>query len=278
VSIDQADCFTNQTWDTTRLSVSASLWSQHTSIVYQRNDGTILESTPTTTPSPANISISDLLAIYNATYGVANLSDTSTRTDEVLATIRYHAIQQATAWLNGDVGIRGAAGDDDHYWDEVAVRSLIILPIMDFTNNKNADNLATASSAKQFYRLIIPSISVYGFLFLVLIITVWSASWLTLTVGFIIPNNTLFPEIDFGSKCGYGNVSTSGQDNEQMANTVGESLRSLSNCTSQAVIMELSDITIYAGSTTSSPHELPRITLTTTREGLEELRYNTNYG
>jgi hypothetical protein len=271
------DCFKNQTWDTSTLSVAASLWSQHTSVVYQRNDGTILESTPTTTPTPVNISITDLLAIYNATYGVADFNS-SGRTDEVVATIRYHAVQQATAWVQGNVGIRGAGGDDDHYWDVLAVRSLIIVPMMDFTNDKNADNIATASSAKQFYRLIIPSISVYGFLFLVLIITIWSASWLTLTIGFIIPNNTLFPEIDFGSKSGYGNVSISGEDNEQMANSVGESLHSLSNCTSQVVIRELSDVTIYAGSTISSQHVLPHITLTTTREGLEELHYNTNYG
>ena len=269
------DCFATQTWDTSRLSVAASIWSQHTSIVYRRNDGTILESTPTTTPIPVNISTSDLLKIYNATYGAANLSDSSGRTKEVVATIRYHAVEQATAWIQGNVGIRGAGGDDDHYWDALAVRSLIIVPIMDFTNDKTADNLVRASSAKQFYRLIIPSISVYGFMFLVLIITGWSASLLILTFGFIVPNNSLFPEIDFASKCGYGNISISGQ---QMVNSVGESLHSLSNCTSQVVIRELSGVTIYAGSIIPSPHELPHITLTTTREGLEELRYNTSYG
>jgi hypothetical protein len=277
VKIDEGDCFTNQTWSTSRLSVAASLWTQRTSVVYRRNDGTILQSNPTTIPTPVAISTNDLLEIYNATYGVADLFSSTIRTNDVLDTIRYHAVEQVTAWIQGNVGIRGAGGDDDHYWDALAVRSLIIVPMMDFTNAKTADNIATASSAKQFYRLIIPSISVCGFLFLVLIITVWSASVLTLTARFIVPNNTMFPEIDFGSKCGYGNVSNSGQ-NKGVANSVGESLHSLSNCTSRVAIRELSGITIYAGCTTPSPHDLPHITLTTTREGLEKLDFNTNYG
>jgi hypothetical protein len=74
-------------------------------------------------------------------YGVANLSDTSQVSQNVTATIRYHAVEQATAWLQGNVGIGGLGGDVDHYWSSLAVRSLVVMPLMSFTNPKTAEYL-----------------------------------------------------------------------------------------------------------------------------------------
>src|SRR5437773_10499776 len=100
-------------------------------------------------------------------------------TTNEISSIRYHTIKQITAWLQGNIGIDGLAGDVDHYLSSFAVRSLLIIPLILFAIPKTAEYLTTGSTAKQFCRLLIQEYSVYGFAGLVAGIVIWSGCCLS---------------------------------------------------------------------------------------------------
>lgn len=275
---DQADCFTNQTWISPR-PIQATLWRQYAAVAYDRRDGHIIQSLALedTPPMPEAFDIEGLLAIYNVTYGLANFSDSGIRTDTAITTIRYHAVEQATAWLKGNVGTRGAAGDQDHFWSSLAGRALLLWPLTDFTNPLSPADCTTGASARQFYRLSIQSSSVYGFLFIVLTILTWSAYTLwSLSTGAMAPNSSLFPEIDFASKCVQFKDERSGNGNPDPNSgpdpvTGMNLLIPLSNAESKGIINHLSGVTIYAGSAKKFGMNPPHVSLTTKREEVDEL-------
>jgi hypothetical protein len=268
VRIAESDCFTNTTWTSTQ-TLNASLWQQYCSVAYSRKDDDILESLPVTGNTQAAFDIDGLFHLYDAIYGLANLTDSSNITTNVTATIRYHTVEQATAWLMGNVGIGGLGGDVDHYWSSFAVRSLVIVPLMDFTNPKTAEYLTTGSSAKQFYRLLIPKSSAYGFFGIVVVLLVWCGCCLLVSPGVLAPNSSLFPEIDFGSKC----VSST----NWAFSTVGDALMPLSNATSKEVSRNLTGVSIYAGSTAADSLELPHVILATDSASINSLRKGVKY-
>lgn len=274
--IDEVDCFTNRSWASSQ-SVRASLWQQYSYVAYSRQDGHIIESLPVSANFPMSFNITGLFQIYNAFYGLANLSDSSHRTDNITATIRYHTVEQTTAWLQGNVGIDGLGGDVDHYWSSLAVRSLLAMPLMDFVTPKTAEYLTTGSSAKQFYRLLIPRYSAYSFFGMVLFIVIWSAYCLLFVCPSVVaPNNSLFPEIDFGSKCV---PLESGRHNngDTVVSSVGYMLYPLSNATSKEVSKELTGTRVYAGSTGVGGPFIPRVMLGTRRGELQSLVKNLRY-
>jgi len=214
--------------------------------------------------------IDGLFQVYNAFYGVANLSDASNVTTNITATIRYHTVEQTTAWLEGNVGIDGLGGDVDHYWSSLAVRSLLVMPLMLFASPKTAEYLTTGSSAKQFYRLLIPKYSAYGFAGMVLAIVTWSGLCLLFVArGVLAPNSSLYPEIDFGSKC----VPLESEQNarESTVSSIGYALFPLSNATSKEVSRDLAGIRIYTGGTTIEGPAIPHVVLGTSRRGMREL-------
>ena len=273
--MDQADCFTNQSWISPE-SMNASLWRQRANIVYSRKDGQILQSCPTTDPVPEAFNIEDLFVLYDVTYGVANLSQSGIRTNASIATIRYHTIEQTTALLKGDVGVRGAGGDEDQYWSSVAVRSLLMAPLMDYPSSKTVADLVMGSSAKQFFRLLIPISSLYGFLLISLAIVAWSACCLSSVSPFIIaPNSSLFPEIDFGSKC--VDLEQGEENPDSNVKCIGSVLFPLSNATSKEIATDLSGVTIYTGSTRTIDMEYPHVILTTERDDLQDLFVGEKY-
>ena len=124
-----------------------------------------MESLPLTANVPMAFDIDGLFQIYNAFYGVANLSDSS----NVTATIRYHTAEPP-------VGSRGMLVLTVSEKMSIitgltfAMRSIVIMPLMLFTTPKTVEYLKTGSSAKQFYRLLIPKYSAYGFVGMVLAI------------------------------------------------------------------------------------------------------------
>ena len=214
--------------------------------------------------------INGLFQIHNAFYGAANLSDASNVTTNITSTIRYHTVEQTTAWLEGNVGIGGLGGDVDHYWSSFAVRSLLAMPLMLFITPKTAEHLTTGSSAKQFYRLLIPEYSAYGFAGIAMVIIIWSGCCLLFaSPGVHAPNSSLFPEIDFASKC----VPLESEQNpgRDMVSSAGYALFPLSNATSKEVSQHLTGARIFVGGTTIEGPTVPHVVLGTNRRGIREL-------
>jgi len=235
---------------------------------------------------PAPFDRDGLFAIYNATYGIADPNSNTTLTDDVTATIHFHAVQQATAWLQGDVGYRGSSGDDEHYWSTYAVRALIVAPYMDYTNSaEDVAFLTTGSSASQFSRLIIPRAQVYGFVIIVTFALSWSAGLLTwsLKSGIVQPNNSLYPEIDFASKCVQSAPERlfsriPGQTNSvELVRGLGGLLAPLSNGTTFEVTKKLKGINIHTGAMRKSPMDLPHVILTTQGNQVDDLIVGLKY-
>ena len=266
----------NRSWESSQ-SIGASLWQQYSYVAYSREDGHIMESAPLTANVPMAFDIDGLFQIYNAFYGVANLSDASNITTNVTATIRYHTVEQITAWLEGNVGIDGLGGDVDNYWSSSAVRSLLVMPLMLFTAPKTAEYLTTGSSAKQFYRLLIPKYSAYGFAGMALAIITWSGCCLLFVCrGVLAPNSSLFPEIDFGSKC-VPLESEQSNPRDSTVSSIGYALFPLSNATSKEVSRDLAGLRIYAGGTTIEGPTIPHVVLGTNRRGMRELIDSVKY-
>ena len=274
VRIDDVSCFTNRNW-TSSQSVRATLWKQYSYVAYGRQDGRILASQPVTPSVPTGFQIHNLFRLYNAAYGFANLSDSSPRTLDIMATIQYHAVEQITALLKGNVGIGGLAGDVDHFWSSFGVRSLLIQPLMDYVSDPSTDQLTEGASAKSYSRVVIPKSSVFGFLAIVLSILLWCGCCLLLSPRVQTPNASLYPEIDFGSKCVQTEV---GESNYQHVSTIGEYLSPLSNATTKEVSRNLRGVSIYAGSISIDPLAPQHVILTTDRRGLHDLREDVRYG
>jgi hypothetical protein len=143
-----------------------------------------------------------VLVLYN-TYGIADLNDNTGRPPDIVTTIDYHTVLQAAEFLRGDVSVNGAQGDEDQYWRNFAVMSLVMEPYEDATNGISDKFLTSASTAIQVTRAIIPSDHLIGFGIITTFSLVW---WLTLVIWLVhrnlaAPNTSMYPEIDFGSKC-----------------------------------------------------------------------------
>ena len=275
VRTDEADCFRNESWKSYQ-GLSASLWQQYSQIAYDRKDDNILESLPLTAGVPAAFDIDGLFQIYNASYGVANLSQASNIIANETNTLRYHTIEQTTAWLEGNVGIDGLGGDVDHYWSSLAVRTLLAMPLMLFTNPKTAEYITTGSSAKKYSRLLIPQPTAYGFIGMALGIVIWCGCCLLVSRKTVAPNSSLFPEIDFGSKC-IPPESLQYNGTERTVSSIGHALFPLSNATSKEVTRELGGIRIYAGATTIECPTPPHVILGMNRKGIGDLIEGVKY-
>jgi hypothetical protein len=239
VDIADAQCFANTTWaNTTRQDIRASLWKQGADVVYSRTDGSIVQSTVVGIPTAEPFDIDGLRGLHDVFYSVANLTTNITQPDTTK--ILYHALQQATAWISGDIGERGSQGDDVGYWSTLAMGSLLIVPLMDFPDSHTFENVATGSSATSANRLIIPYTSVIGYLVVFVTIVAWAGYNIWWINGKIIPNASFFPEIDFASKCVIAeNAGPSIGDG-----SIGNVLCRLSNATSEDIWEELEGITI----------------------------------
>src|ERR1700740_1769324 len=90
VETDTSNCFTNQTWMALTVMPSRALmWRQFSQIDYRRTDGYIKASSPVDdlSPIPTAFDVHGLFQIYNLSYGLANLSDSSQFTDEIKSDI-----------------------------------------------------------------------------------------------------------------------------------------------------------------------------------------------
>jgi len=283
MNIERLDCLTNRTWRNPLL-VEATLWRQYAEVAYGRKDGHINESTPLagSPPIPEPFDIQGLFGLYNVTYGLANIFDTNNRTPEVEATIRYQAMHQISEWLKGDVGVKGAQGDEDRYWRTLAGRMLILWPLEDCYANddKKSWEVTTGSSTNQSTRLFIPTSSVVAFLVLSLSVLIWAAVCLwSVSRGIVAPNSSLFPEIDFGSKCvQFERDYKLGEEVADIEDSVGMGvLYPLSNAESKTIASELNTVNIYAGSIRNIDMECPHITLSTSSGILKPLRGGVEY-
>ena len=224
--------------------------------------------------------------MYNSTYGLADFNESTTRTDQVLSTIRYHAVEQATAWLQGDVGYKGSGGDEDHYWSTYAVRALIVAPYMDYTNSvSDPEFLTTGSTTSEFLRLVIPTAQIVGFAVIVVLSISWCSILLTwsLMAEIVQPNNSLYPEIDFGSKCVQSEhermFSRDGEprNSVEWVHGIGGLLAPLSNATTFEVAREIKGVSVHTGATRKSVMDLPHVILATGRSEVDDLRVGLNY-
>ena len=87
-----------------------TMYRTRSEVVYDRKNGSILRSTRLSPLTPVAFDNAGLFKYYDAIYGLANITDNSTRTPEVETTIRYHIVFQAGEYLKGDVGVKGAEG------------------------------------------------------------------------------------------------------------------------------------------------------------------------
>jgi hypothetical protein len=58
--------------------------------------------------------------------GIADLNDNTPRPPDVVTPINHHTVLQAAEFLRGDVSVNGAQGDEDQYWRNFAVMSLVM--------------------------------------------------------------------------------------------------------------------------------------------------------
>ena len=132
--------------DIFNMTCQAFLYRLYSSIVYRRIDGLLISSDPTTTLNPTPFSIPDLFAIYNASFGTAELaSPPQSLTSEVISSIRYHTIESLIDFLSQVQVSR--SGTRDYYWGSAAVRGLILPMYMDFINVVPVDFVVRGSSA-----------------------------------------------------------------------------------------------------------------------------------
>ena len=159
--------------DIFNMTCQAFLYRLYSSIVYRRIDGLLISSDPTTTLNPTPFSIPDLFAIYNASFGTAELaSPPQSLTSEVISSIRYHTIESLIDFLSQVQVSR--SGTRDYYWGSAAVRGLILPMYMDFINVVPVDFVVRGSSAFKSFPLIIPvpALAIYGSC--VFIVLYWS--------------------------------------------------------------------------------------------------------
>jgi hypothetical protein len=236
---ESAQCFSNTTWVTaSRQDIRVSLWRQGANVVYQRKDGRIINSTAVNPPVPEAFDIDGLRLLHGAFYNVANLTTDITEIDTTK--IVYHSVEQATAWISGDIGERGSQGDDATYWSTLAMGSLLIVPLMDFTNNHSLENIVIGSSATATNTLIIPYASVIGYSVVFLTIVSWAGYNLWRISGQMVPNSSYFPEIDFASKCVMDMRDESGKTDHE--GSIGNLLHQLSNETSKDIWGQLEGV------------------------------------
>ena len=285
MSLAKVNCFTNQSWRLSPQFMEATLWRRYADVAYGRKDGHIIQSRPIngSKPIPEPFDINGLFAIYKVTYGLADFSDNINRTSQVEATVRYQMVFQVLEWLGRHVGVEGAQGDEDHYWSTMAGRLLLLWPLVDYVNDRTSSEVTMGSSANQSTRLKIPVSSVACFLVIFLSIVIWAACCLwSVSVGVIPPNSSLYPEIDFGSKCVQferERLETDATDIENLdvlSNGMGV-LYPLSNAESKTIVRELNTVNLHAGSMRTIEMEYPHITLATRRNELKPLRCGVEY-
>jgi hypothetical protein len=111
---------------------------------------------------------------------------------------------------------------------------------------------------------------------MVLAIILWSGCCLLFISSRVVaPKSSLFPEIDFGSKCvPLGAVHTNGRYNG--VSSVGQLLYSLSNANSKDVSKKLTGVTVYVGSSAVGSNP-PHVILATEKGQLHDLVKGVNY-
>jgi hypothetical protein len=177
VETDKSNCFTNKTWMTLPVNTSRALmWRRFCWIDYQRTDGYIKTSSPVDnlSPTPIAFDIRGLFRIYNLSYGVADLSDSSTWTTAIKKEIRYQTIEQATSFLaeQEDAPIVRTSGD--HFAGSATVRAFILPLIMDYIDTMTSDYLTNGSSMGKYYPLTIPLYWAYAFTTICCLMSAWA--------------------------------------------------------------------------------------------------------
>jgi hypothetical protein len=284
--VNQHDCFTNHTWTTqTTMPVHISLYRLNSEVVYDRQSGNIISSKKIAPSQPTPWDREGLFSYYNNTYGIADLNDDTPWQPDVVTTIKYHTVLQATEYLLGDVSVNGAQGDEDHYWSNFAVQSLIMEPYENAINGISDKFLTSASTAIQVKRAMIPATHLIGFG----IITAFSLMWWLTLVRWLVrrnvaaPNTSMYPEIDFGSKCVHAeDAATSaselgGQVQSERLHGLRGVLLPLSNATSSQIEKELKSVRIHLGSARNNMQESPHIFLTTDVNEVDDLVVGVKY-
>jgi hypothetical protein len=256
-----------------------SLYRLNSEVVYDRKNGNILRSKKVAPLLPTSWDREGLFTYYNQTYGIADINDNTPRPPEVTTTIKYHTVLQAAEFLLGDVSVNGAQGDEDQYWRNYAVMSLVMEPYEDAINGISDEFLTSASTAIQLTRATIPPNHLIGFGVITTVSLVW---WLTLMRWLIrnkvaAPNTSMYPEIDFGSKC------VQAEDEQRESSETGEQgqferieglsrvLLPLSNATSSHIVKEAKSVRIHLGSAKKNPQDLPHIILTSNINEVDDL-------
>lgn len=261
------------------------MYRVNSKVVYDRKNGNILSSKRVSPPIAAAFDLEGLFTYYNATYGLADLTEDFVRTPEVVTTIKYHTVLQAAEFLKGDVGVNGAQGDEDQYWRNYAITSLILEPYEDAINPISDAFLTSASTAIHLTCVNIPSEHLIGFGIITTVSLLW---WLTLMRWMVrskvvTPNSSTYPEIDFGSKCvqAEDERTVSSEFDEQgrieRIEGLGGVLLPLSNATSADIVREITNVRIHLGSERKSVQNLPHIILTTNINEVDDLVVGMKY-
>lgn len=170
-------------------------------------------------------------------------------------------------------------GEQEDQDRQFAIKSLIIEPYMDFTNNASEAYITRASSAIQTKRFTIPRRNLIAFGAITAVSLLWwliRIRWLVYS-GIVTPNSSMYPEIDFGSKCVHNKPRVSGSVDRTVMEGIDQVLYPLSNATSTEIIKDLRGVRIHLGSVRKSVHDLPHIIFTTKHDEVEDLMAGVKY-
>ena len=250
-----------------------TMYRTRSKVVYDRRNGSILRSTKLSSLTPVSFDNAGLFKYYDAIYGLANITDNSTRTHEVETTIRYHILFQAGEYLKGDVGVDGAEGDEDQYWRHFAILSMVLEPYENALNSITDVLYTSASTATQQTRVTIPREHLIGFGIITTFSLMWWLTMMRLLVRskVVTPNGSLYPEIDFGSKCLQEGRGDFEQRPSERVEGLSGVLMPLSNATSTEILKEIDGVRLHLGAKGRGGQYLPRIILTTNVNEVEEL-------
>lgn len=152
------------------------MWRQFCQIDYRRIDGYIKASSPVDdlSPIPTAFDVHGLFQIYNLSYGLANLSDSSQFTDEIKNDIRYQTIEQATSFLATQEAVPSMRALGDHFAGSAAVRAFILPPVIDYIGSMTPDYRTDGLSMGEYYPLVIPLYLVCAFIIVCCLILIWA--------------------------------------------------------------------------------------------------------
>jgi hypothetical protein len=117
--------------------------------------------------------------MYDLSYGIANLSDSSQFTDEIKNEIRYQTIEQATSFLATQDAVPTVRTPGDHFSGSAVVRAFILPAIMDYIDSMTSDYRTDGSSLGEYYPLVIPLYSVCAFSIIYGLMLIWATIVMT---------------------------------------------------------------------------------------------------